>query len=38
MAFPEEEPPIFEWFVSKAPDAPRGLLGCVAHYLAMREE
>jgi hypothetical protein len=38
VAVPEDEPQIFEWFVAKAPDAPRGLLRCVSHYLATREE
>jgi hypothetical protein len=38
VASPEDEAQIFEWFVSKAPEAPRDLWRCVAHYLATREE
>jgi hypothetical protein len=38
VAVPEEESEIFEWFVAKAPDAPRDLLRCVAHSLSTREE
>jgi len=38
VAVPEDEPRIFEWLVSKAPNAPRDLLCCVAHSLATREE
>jgi hypothetical protein len=38
VAVPEDEPPIFAWFIAKAPDAPRDLWRCVAHDLATREE
>jgi hypothetical protein len=38
VAVPEDEPEIFAWLVSKAPDAPRDLWRCVANALATHEE